>query len=278
MSTNFPTTLDAAPTDPVATDARNSPSLATQQAFHNKAVVALETKVGVDSSAVTSTLDYKLTNTAQSNPGHKHTLANGATDVAASEADLDACTNFEQTISSTTSKVTITDGSIDFDVASHDGTNGLKLGGTLVTSSAVELNKVDGMSGTAVGTTDTQTLTNKRITKRITTIVSNATPTVNTDNCEAVTITALATFLTLLQLVFASNHIHPPVFNAVNIFCAIYTSSDTAIQPQILSTVSYKKPTVKSLLAVVVVGNAVPLGSKAAPQVIALPVPSSNIL
>ena len=42
--------------------------------------------------------------------------------------------------------VTIVDGSNDFDVASHDGTNGLKLGGTLVTSSAAELNILDGKS------------------------------------------------------------------------------------------------------------------------------------
>ena len=42
--------------------------------------------------------------------------------------------------------VTITDGSNDFDIASHDGTNGLKLGGTLVTSSAAELNILDGKS------------------------------------------------------------------------------------------------------------------------------------
>jgi len=42
---------------------------------------------------------------------------------------------------------TFADGAIDVDIASHDGTNGLKLGGTLVTSTAAELNIVDG--GTA---------------------------------------------------------------------------------------------------------------------------------
>ena len=42
----------------------------------------------------------------------------------------------------------IEDGSHNFDVASHDGTNGLMLGGTLVTSSAAELNKLDGTSVT----------------------------------------------------------------------------------------------------------------------------------
>ena len=51
-------------------------------------------------------------------------------------------------------------------------------------------------SGTILGTTDTQTQTNKRITKRVTTITSNATPTVNTDNCDVVTITALALAIT----------------------------------------------------------------------------------
>lgn len=44
----------------------------------------------------------------------------------------------------------------------------------------------------AVGPATTNTLTNKRITSRITTIVSNANPTVNTDDCDAVTITAQA--------------------------------------------------------------------------------------
>jgi hypothetical protein len=42
--------------------------------------------------------------------------------------------------------VTISDGAIDFDVASHDTSNGLKLGGTLVTSTAAELNLLDGKS------------------------------------------------------------------------------------------------------------------------------------
>ena len=44
---------------------------------------------------------------------------------------------------------TIQDGSHNLNVASHDGTNGLLLGGTLVTSSAAELNKLDGYTGDA---------------------------------------------------------------------------------------------------------------------------------
>ena len=49
---------------------------------------------------------------------------------------------------------------------------------------------------TVVGIASTNTLTNKRITKRITTIISSATPTVNTDNCDCVTILAQAVTIT----------------------------------------------------------------------------------
>lgn len=45
-------------------------------------------------------------------------------------------------------------------------------------------------SGTAVGTSDTQTLTNKRITPRTGTTTSSATPTINTDNVDFYSITA----------------------------------------------------------------------------------------
>ncbi len=44
--------------------------------------------------------------------------------------------------------------------------------------------------------TGTQTLTDKRVTPRTTTITSSATPTINTDACDDVTITALATAIT----------------------------------------------------------------------------------
>lgn len=51
-------------------------------------------------------------------------------------------------------------------------------------------------AGSVVTVDSTQSLSNKRLTPRITTITSSATPTVNTDNCDAVTITALATAIT----------------------------------------------------------------------------------
>jgi len=44
--------------------------------------------------------------------------------------------------------VSFADGSFDVDIASHDTSNGLKLGGVLVSATAAELNKLDGYSGT----------------------------------------------------------------------------------------------------------------------------------
>lgn len=60
-NTNFPTSIDA-PTNPNATDLVTSPAHHTQHGFANDAIVALETKIGVNGSAVTTTHDYKLSN------------------------------------------------------------------------------------------------------------------------------------------------------------------------------------------------------------------------
>ena len=61
MTTNFPSGLDSF-TNPTATDAMDSATVphADQHADVNDAVEALQAKVGVDGSAVTSSLDYQL--------------------------------------------------------------------------------------------------------------------------------------------------------------------------------------------------------------------------
>lgn len=59
MATNFPTSLDTL-TNPTSGQTLNSPSHADQHANANDAIEALEAKVGVDSSAVTTSHDYKL--------------------------------------------------------------------------------------------------------------------------------------------------------------------------------------------------------------------------
>jgi len=60
MATNFPTSLDAL-TNPASGDALSSPSHSAQHANANDAIEALQAKVGINSSAVTTSLDYRVT-------------------------------------------------------------------------------------------------------------------------------------------------------------------------------------------------------------------------
>jgi len=84
-----------------------------------------------------------------------------------------------------------TDDTITLDTASgliSSTSNTIFLNGKTITAPAT--------SGTLATLAGTETLSNKRIPPRITTITSSATPTVNTDNCDMVTITALAAAIT----------------------------------------------------------------------------------
>ncbi len=65
MATGFPTSLDAL-TNPTSTSALTSPSHADQHADANDAIEALQAKVGVNSSTVVSSLDYKVSNPTSS--------------------------------------------------------------------------------------------------------------------------------------------------------------------------------------------------------------------
>ena len=89
MATTFPTSLQDLDASRGATgNPLNSPNHITHHTTEDDTIEALQTKVGVDSSAVATSLDYLVKNTSSSNPGHKHTLANGATDVTASAAEV----------------------------------------------------------------------------------------------------------------------------------------------------------------------------------------------
>ena len=60
-------------------------------------------------------------------------FATGASETASEKLRIDS-----------TGQVTFADGAIDVNIASHDASNGLKLGGTLVSATAAELNLVAG--------------------------------------------------------------------------------------------------------------------------------------
>ena len=66
-----------------------------------------------------------------------------------------------------TGQVTFADGAIDVNIASHDTSNGLKLGGTLVTATAAELNYSDGVTSAIQTQLDAAATTGKAIAMAI---------------------------------------------------------------------------------------------------------------
>mgnify|MGYP003626403029 CR=1 FL=1 len=74
------------------------------------------------------------------------------------------------------------DGAYDFDLASHDGTNGLKLGGTLVTSTAAQINFTNVTAGTATAS------------KAVVLDASKNIATIGTVGCGAITSTGASSF------------------------------------------------------------------------------------
>jgi hypothetical protein len=81
-------------------------------------------------------------------------------------------------------------------IASFDGSKRIKSLATSTYPSLTELARVKGVGSQVVGTTDTNTLTNKRITARTGTTTSSATPTINTDNVDFYSLTAQAVDIT----------------------------------------------------------------------------------
>jgi hypothetical protein len=76
-----------------------------------------------------------------------------------------------------------------------NGSNAVSLKAPASIAANVDLT-LPGTADTLVGRATTDTLTNKRVTPRVTTITSSGTPTVNTDNTDFVNITAQAAAIT----------------------------------------------------------------------------------
>ena len=76
MATNFPTSLDNL-TNPAGSDPVNNPSHASQHANINDAIEVLEAKVGVNNSAVTTSLDYRVKQ-LETNPTYTNEMAQDA--------------------------------------------------------------------------------------------------------------------------------------------------------------------------------------------------------
>lgn len=71
--TTFPTSLqDLDATRGTSSQALNNPSHADHHALEDDTIEAIQTKLGVNNSAVATTIDYLLKSTSSVSPGHKH--------------------------------------------------------------------------------------------------------------------------------------------------------------------------------------------------------------
>ncbi len=133
------------------------------------------------------------------------TVSNGTVNTLAKYTALNTVGNSSLTDDGTTLSYTgagttgvekilgLTSGSFGFTGVDAMARNVLvKLAAQTVGDANVNVPDLTGTDRTMVLDTTAQTMTNKRVTARKTSIVSNANPTVNTDNCDVVNITALA--------------------------------------------------------------------------------------
>mgnify|MGYP003402190802 FL=1 len=192
MAINFPVSLDNF-TNPVSTDTTTAVDHAVQHSNVNDAVEALEAKVGVNSSAVTTSHDYKLSDITGSNKA-LGTLTVGATTVTSGtntkvlynssgvlgQYTVSGSGNVAMTTSPIFTTPTLGDASATtIDIGNIDTTISRLFAGQI------------GVEGVAVPTiSSTNTLTNKRVSPRTGTTTSSATPTINTDNYDYYAITA----------------------------------------------------------------------------------------
>lgn len=178
----FPTSLDTFtnPTDSDDTSTFDHSGLETTQ---NDAIEALQAKVGVNSSAVTSSLDYKV----------NHLTVSNITDVTASATELnyvDGVTSAIQT--QLDAKAPLASPTFTGTVTLPTGLTGIaKLASGVVSA-------VTAPSGTIVGTSDSQELTNKTLTSPVintqitgTAIATGSEVTTGTDDTQIVTPKAL---------------------------------------------------------------------------------------
>ena len=75
--------------------------------------------------------------------------------------------NFGLHTTTSAGAITFLDGATDVDIAQHDTSNGLKLGGTLVSATAAELNYSDGVTSAIQTQMDTKATTGKSIAMAI---------------------------------------------------------------------------------------------------------------
>lgn len=189
MSSMYPANIDTL-TAPTATS-----TITGHGALHgdmSDAVNKIETKLGVDSSAVTSSIDYKI----------NHLTASSITDITASADEINVLDGIPATLTAT--ELGYVDG-VTSAIQTQLGdkaplasptftgtvTMPVALSGIAKLTSGV-VSAVTAPSGTIVGTTDTQTLSAKRITQRVVTTTDDATAVIDVDVTDQYQLSAVA--------------------------------------------------------------------------------------
>jgi len=185
------------------------------------AIEAIQAKLGIDSSADTDSVDYKLTQKAPLTAPTFGTSITGsyltASEMLITDADKKIVSAPVATYPSLTelSYIKGLSSAIQTQLNAKAPSANPTFTGTVILPKTLEIQDTSADHQYVLGVNEltadrtvtlplltgndeftfnahTQTLTNKRNVSRVTTITSHATPTVNTDNCDCVTITAQA--------------------------------------------------------------------------------------
>lgn len=207
MPTNFPTSLDSftnptqigpgqfvwddgtirdAPTPPANILVAADPAL-TQTRQHtdkNDAITAIETKLGIDNSSVSTSIDYLLKNSLSIDPGHRHNLAGSS---------ITGRLTFTNIVQVPTDRLLGRDTAGTGDIEVLTATGGIEFTGTGIITSAFTGDVTKAAGGTAQ-TIANDAVTNAKMANMATQTIKGRT-TAGTGDPEDLTVTEVNTML-----------------------------------------------------------------------------------
>ena len=157
MATNYPSNLDNF-TNPTSSSSVANPSHSQQHADANDAIEALQAKVGVDNSSVTTSLDYRVKSLETASLDTE-----GIQDIAAGILTAGSHTNITVTYDDANNKVNL--------VATYDDEEVMDAIATALTAGTGVLKSYDDTANTITLSVDTSTIATKQfVTDTITSL------------------------------------------------------------------------------------------------------------